>query len=121
MGGKRLAGPEGRIWSLELSQVAEPLFPNGVAQPHVYTPDTDCLTASTAYPGHQKTPLFFPHLGIRGRVFLWKSTTRRRGCSRKLKRDSSQSVRGQGPSAPFLPPHPQNCPPQGTLPAGAPP
>lgn len=103
MGGKRLAGPEGRIWSLELSQVAEPLFPNGVAQPHVYTPDTDCLTASTAYPGHQKTPLFFPtwELGVGS---FSGNPPREEGAAQENSNETPPSLLGdRGPLLPSFP------------------
>lgn len=61
----------------------------------------DCLYSLSWSP--ENSP-FFPHLGIRGRVFLWKSTTRRRGCSRKLRTETPPSLLGdRGPLLPSFP------------------
>lgn len=80
-GGERLASPEGLVWSLKLPSGIAPFPLRGrPAQVHPRAPSPptphrllDCLNSLSWF---QEANLSFPHLGIGGKVFLWKSFRR---------------------------------------------
>lgn len=83
-GRKRLASPEGLVWSLKLPSGIAPFPSRGRparVHPRAPPPPTrqpphrllDCLNSLSWF---QEANLSFPHLGIGGKVFLWKSFRR---------------------------------------------